>query len=350
MRVVLISCVSKKKDGPLAASELYDSTWFKYAYEYAQCTNPDKIFILSAKYGLLRPDQVIEPYNLTLNSMRKRQRCEWGQNILKELAKECELEHDLFYILAGKNYREFLIPSLKFYTVPMKHMGIGQQISFLKNSLSRAHAICACEELHMLCKNARKYNYPFNASEIPRNGIYVMFEKGECGHEGERIVRIGTHTGDDQLRSRLKQHFEMENKDRSIFRKNLGRAMLNSENNDYLEIWNLDSTSKKERDKFLNIRNKEFEKELEAKISEYIQKNFTFAIILEEDKKKRLELESKLISTVSLCLKCKASNLWLGNKSPVEKIKNSGLWQVNELYKEPLSSVDIEYIVKHLVV
>ena len=42
----------------------------------------------------------------------------------------------------------------------------------------------------------------------------------------DRIVRIGTHTGENQLRSRLMQHFVKENKNRSIFRKNIGRCFF----------------------------------------------------------------------------------------------------------------------------
>ena len=350
MRIVLISCVSKKREKLSIASEMYDSTWFKYAFKYAQNLNADKVFILSAQYGLLRPEQVIEPYNMTLKTMNKTQRYVWSESILNALEQECDLEKDFFCILAGKSYREFLVPSMKYYSIPMEHMGIGQQISFLKNNITKANEICTCEELHVLCKKAKRYAYPFNPPDIPLNGIYIMFEKRECGHNTDRIVRVGTHNGNDQLRSRLKLHFEMENKDRSIFRKNIGRAILNSENSDYLEIWNCDSTSVKDKNKLLGVKNNEFEKQIEKRITKYIQKNFTFVIILEEEKEKRLTLESKLISTVSLCPKCKASNSWLGNKSPVEKIKKSGLWQVNELYKEPLTSRDMDYIAKHLVI
>ena len=53
----------------------------------------------------------------------------------------------------------------------------------------------------------------------------------------DRIVRIGTHRGDNNLYNRLKEHFINENKDRSIFRKNIGRALLNKNQDSYLEIW-----------------------------------------------------------------------------------------------------------------
>ena len=52
--------------------------------------------------------------------------------------------------------------------------------------------------------------------------------------------------------------------------------------------------------------------------------------------------ESKIISSISHCNECKGSKDWLGNHSPKKKIRNSGLWLVNELYKEPLSKLYYE--------
>ena len=58
-------------------------------------------------------------------------------------------------------------------------------------------------------------------------------------------------------------------------------------------------------------------------------------------KAQRLELESKIISTVSWCDECFPSNTWLGAHSPKEKIRKSGLWLVNELYKQELLENDV---------
>ena len=53
VKTVLISCVSKKLDHSAKARDMYISPLFKLSLKYAQKLNPDKIFILSAKYHLL---------------------------------------------------------------------------------------------------------------------------------------------------------------------------------------------------------------------------------------------------------------------------------------------------------
>lgn len=71
----------------------------------------------------------------------------------------------------------------------------------------------------------------------------MVFEEGEYAHGGSRVVRVGSRTGDDQLPFRLTQHFLLENKDRSIFRKNIGCALLNRDGDPFLAQWEQDLTS-----------------------------------------------------------------------------------------------------------
>jgi len=201
-----------------------------------------------------------------------------------------------------------------------------------------------CDKLHKILSDINKINFPFNDKDIPENGIYVLFEKGEEAHGTSRIVRIGTHTGNNQLASRLKQHFLNENKDRSIFRKNIGRALLSKNKDSFFEKWEIDLTTSKARKEFSENIDFEKLKQIEKEVSDYIQKNFSFIVFEIDDKKKRLELESRIISTISLCKDCEPSENWLGLFSPKDKIRKSGLWLVNELYKEPLSEKDIEEI------
>ena len=207
-----------------------------------------------------------------------------------------------------------------------------------------------CNTIHKLFNSMKRFNFPFNEEEIPFNGIYILFEKGEKAHDIDRIVRVGTHTGKEQLRSRLRQHFINENKDRSIFRKNIGRALLNKEKDPFLIQWDIDLTTRKAKEEFKNKVNLEKQKEIEKKVTKYIQDNFSFVVFEVIKREDRLLIESKIISTISLCDECNPSQNWLGLYSPKEKIRKSGLWLVNELYKEPLTNSDLNLLIKLLSV
>ena len=187
----------------------------------------------------------------------------------------------------------------------------------------------------------KKFQFPFDKQEIPKNGIYILFEKREFAHSKKRVVRIGTHTGQNQLCSRLLQHFLKENKDRSIFRKNIGRALLGKDKDQFLKKWELDLTTRNAKDQYSNSVDFNKQKEVEQRVTRYIQDNFAFVIFQINDKDKRLYFESRIISSVSLCDECKASENWLGNSSPKEKIRKSGLWLINELWKTPLNNEDM---------
>ena len=343
--IVLISCASKKLPHKVKAKDLYTSPLFKYNLEYAKSLNPDKIFILSAKHGLINLNQEIEPYNQTLNKMNKKEIQLWAEKVINQLKNASDLKFDKIIFLAGKRYREHLIPNIVNYEVPLEGLGIGKQLGFLKSKFKGSKK---CQTIHQIFNNLKRINYPFNGNDIPLNGIYVLFEKGERKGNFDRIVRIGTHTGQDQLRSRLKQHFINENKDRSIFRKNIGRAILNKRRDPYLKIWEIDLTTRDTKEKFGSLINEEKQKQIEKEISKFIQDNFSFVIIPIKDKDDRLNMESKIIATISLCPKCNPSSTWLGLFSPKQKIRESGLWLVNELYKEPLSEENIEKL-KNLI-
>ncbi len=204
--------------------------------------------------------------------------------------------------------------------------------------------------LHIIFNGQRRFSFPFKQQEkeIPRNGIYIIFEKGEKYGNLDRIVRVGTHTGKNQLRSRLNQHFVKENKNRSIFRKNIGRSFLNKDKSPYLTLWELDTTSKADKDKNLKLLDPEFEKLLEKRISDYIQTNLSFCVFQIETKEQRLFWESKIISTLAKSNELKPSKEWLGNYSTKDKIKTIGLWQVNELFNEALTEKEFEILKEKL--
>lgn len=205
-------------------------------------------------------------------------------------------------------------------------------------------------ELHRFFNNIKRYSFPFNEFkyEIPKNGIYIIFEHGEKFQSLDRIVRVGTHTGNNQLFSRLSQHFVKENKNRSIFRKNIGRCFLYRDGNPYMRIWELDTTSAANKKLYSTLLDPDFEKQIEKQISNYIQSNLSFCVFRINDKEQRLYWETKIASTLAQSKELKPSPEWLGNYSPKNKIRDSGLWQVNNLNHECLTVQEFDDLKGHI--
>ncbi len=131
--VYLVSCVSQKRKQVCRARELYVSDWFLKARRYAEASGC-RWFILSAEYGLVAPDQVIAPYERTLNTMPVAERRAWAERVSERLAAAVpEVSHVVF--LAGKRYREFLARYLTdrgvAVSVPMERLRFGEQLSWL---------------------------------------------------------------------------------------------------------------------------------------------------------------------------------------------------------------------------
>jgi cytoplasmic iron level regulating protein YaaA (DUF328/UPF0246 family) len=134
-RVVLLSCVSKKLARKARAQDLYTSTLFKFNLAYAKTLKPRDIFILSAKYGLIALNDEIEPYDQTLNAMPEREKKAWADRVAQQLRTHINMRDDEVVFLAGENYRKYLLAHLSHVTVPMRGLGIGKQLQFLKGKL-----------------------------------------------------------------------------------------------------------------------------------------------------------------------------------------------------------------------
>ena len=134
-RIVLISCVKTKLDHPAKAKDLYISDLFSKNLAYAKKMKPNHIFILSAKYGLLRLDDRIAPYEKTLNQMPASERKAWSVGVISELRKYADLDQDEIIFLAGEKYREGLVPYMHHYIIPFEGLSFGNQLKALKKAL-----------------------------------------------------------------------------------------------------------------------------------------------------------------------------------------------------------------------
>ena len=136
--IYLVPCAARKRSTRAAARDLYTSSLFGKMRAVAERYGT-RWFILSAKHGLLDPKQVIEPYDETLNKMRVAARRDWARRVQAQMEKRLP-KADRIVVLAGKNYREYLMDGLRRHapevTAPLAHLGIGKQLQQLDRWLS----------------------------------------------------------------------------------------------------------------------------------------------------------------------------------------------------------------------
>lgn len=176
----------------------------------------------------------------------------------------------------------------------------------------------------------------------PQRGVYFFFEKGELRENGEiRIVRVGTHaltrTSGTTLWNRLSQHRGTVggrhpgggNHRGSIFRLHVWTAIINK---DCLEMptWGIGSTAKGD------IRDSEYP--VEKMVSDYIR-SMPFLWLAVNDppgpESLRGYIERNSIGLLSNFGKDMAidppSPNWLGRYADRDKVRLSGMWNVNHV-------------------
>jgi hypothetical protein len=131
--VFLVSCVSSKQVQPAPARLLYQSDWFVKARAFVEARG-GRWFILSALHGVVAPEEVIAPYERTLNTMPVEERRQWAARVHAQLAPLLAGRHRIVF-LAGQHYREYLAPALARdgfqIEVPMEGLRIGEQLAWL---------------------------------------------------------------------------------------------------------------------------------------------------------------------------------------------------------------------------
>ena len=132
MRVALISCAKTKLPGVHAAKDLYISPRFKLAWQYASA-NYDRVYILSAKHGLLEPEKRIRAYDVTLNDQPKEARLRWARKVARQIRLSIPSSAYIEF-WCGAAYRDPLMEMLNEYDVmaPFAWMSQGQQLQWLK--------------------------------------------------------------------------------------------------------------------------------------------------------------------------------------------------------------------------
>lgn len=135
-RVALVGCAARKLDRAAPARELYTSTLFRAAYEYAEKTC-DAVLIVSAVHGVVAPKAVIQPYNRDLRKYRKVEREGWGIRTIGQLVSAFKSPPQLV-LLAGQVYADALVYGAHWHNLPRPELpltgirGCGPRVKWLR--------------------------------------------------------------------------------------------------------------------------------------------------------------------------------------------------------------------------
>ena len=140
-RVALVGCSALKQKRPAPARELYTSGLFRASLAFAEATCAE-VFVVSAMYGLLSLEQVVEPYDRTLADLGgKNAREDWGARTLASFVQR-EIAPQLV-VLAGELYAEALMAGAHWHNLPRPEAplrglrGCGNRIAWLKARTSK---------------------------------------------------------------------------------------------------------------------------------------------------------------------------------------------------------------------
>lgn len=135
--LVLVACCAGKQARRAPARDLYTSDLFKRSRAYAEALGGDWR-ILSARHHLLRPEQVIAPYDDRLDARPPRDRRLWAIITANAVRLEGGAGRRIV-MLAGEAYRAELAPMLEdlgcVVEVPMRGLGIGHQRQWLARAV-----------------------------------------------------------------------------------------------------------------------------------------------------------------------------------------------------------------------
>lgn len=131
--VIVIGCGKSKLEAPARARELYTGSLFRMARLYAEAWN-EPWFIVSAKYGLMDPERVIEPYEMRLQQRKGGNLQAWADRVATGIKVEAGMEP--VQLLMGRDYAEPIGRALDRvglrWCAPMDGFGLGHRLQWLK--------------------------------------------------------------------------------------------------------------------------------------------------------------------------------------------------------------------------
>lgn len=134
MKVAVINCGSDKVHKQCKAKDLYTGSLFLASRFFCE-SNYKQYCILSAKYHVLLPDDVVDYYDLYLGSLSKKDKDVWNKITATQLLEKFPVGTE-FDFYTSKMYLEGVLPILKqndvSYTTNLNNLGLGYKIQWFQ--------------------------------------------------------------------------------------------------------------------------------------------------------------------------------------------------------------------------
>lgn len=119
-KIALIACVKEKQALASPALEMYIGKEFKRWVAHAKKNEVNTSYILSGKYGLLLPHEIIEPYDFNLNNRSCDERKVWASKVIRRLQEFEDLDATHVSLYCNETYAEFLLEEIPFFAIPFQ--------------------------------------------------------------------------------------------------------------------------------------------------------------------------------------------------------------------------------------
>ena len=351
-RIGFVACSKTKSTLRLPAAALYTSPLFRKSLLAAiDCS--ERVYILSAKHGLLSCSDVIEPYDVTLKTMKRSERMAWGDRVGAQLDSVVR-PSDTAVLLCGREYSLPLRPYLdRLQAViesPLGSLSMGSRLSFLHDLNGETELRAMAERFFWLMNQVwvaqsggRRIEATNGRQTWPSRGVYFILAPNNSGARRHmpRIVRVGTHAVSQGSKTTLWDRVSTHrgtaagggSHRSSIFRLHVGRAWARFAE---AEVWP-DSWAKGQS-AALEVR--QFEERLEQQVSRLIGAMQVVWLDVDDapsPHSERAYIERNAIGLLSRLglLNANVEADWLGQFSSEWRIASSGLWNLNHVFRRP---------------
>jgi hypothetical protein len=134
--VAIIPCTNQKSDTPGPAREVWIGGHFQLVLAHAEIFY-DRVYVMSYKYGLITPEQHIEPYDIDIRTAGAGDKLRWWAKMKGNIKDLCETDPPLLVSLYTGNVereriiREFVRNGVRQVLVPFDGASIGRRMEMV---------------------------------------------------------------------------------------------------------------------------------------------------------------------------------------------------------------------------